>query len=242
MTKRCRDCKATFEGRTAQRCRACLNLQHADRLTQRWAGVPKKYPWTPEKDQYVRERYDSRIKGRAQQIADRLAWPKWVITKRAAELGVSHPFKPDRRWTNAERAVLETWAGKKPVQYIKKQLPNRTLTAVVLKLKRLDLSRRVREGYTLRELEQCFGVDHHSIDRWIREGKLCGKRRGTARQGTGGRPLGIGAGPADAWQFTDGDVRRFVQAHPMAFRLDKVDQLWFLGLVFGAHLLQQEAS
>jgi hypothetical protein len=32
--------------------------------------------------------------------------------------------------------------------------------------------------------------------------------------------------------FTETELRRFVREHPMAFRLDKVDQLWFMDLVF----------
>ncbi len=106
----------------------------------------------------------------------------------------------------------------------------------------MKISRRFRDGYTLRDLELCFGTDHHVIDRWIREGKLVGRRRGTQRRGQGGRPGGVGAGPADAWHFTDEGLVRFFRNYPMEFRLDKVDQLWFLGLVLEVGLLRRKTA
>jgi hypothetical protein len=186
----------------------------------------RKYFWTAERDQVLRDRYDGKIKGRAAELAQAIGgWPTYEIKKRAGRLGLTHPV--DRRdWTRDEQRFLWEHAGSRHVHWLAKRL-NRSEASVVLKLKRMHISRRWREGYTLRDLEACFGIDHHGIDRWIRDGWLHGRRRGTRRAGVGGR----GGGPADCWVFSDAAILQFIQAHPMAFRLDKVDQFWFMDLL-----------
>jgi guanyl-specific ribonuclease Sa len=218
----CADCGTPFLGTAPARwCPAC-RWKHRGRKA-------KKYVWTPERDQLLRERYDGKVHGRAAEISTALGWPDWVIKKHAQTLGLSYPWSPARReWTQQEERFLTQHAGSRHVHWMAKQL-NRSETSVVLKLKRRGLSRRWREGYTLGDLEQCFGCDHHGIDRWIREGQLVGRRRGTRRIGPGGQ----GNDPADAWYFKDEDLLRFVRSYPQAFRLDKVDQVWFLDLVLG---------
>ena len=68
-----------------------------------------------------------------------------------------------------------------------------------------------------------MGVDHHTIDRWIRLGWLVGRRQGTDR-------------PMDAWRIRPAEVMAFLAGHRQEYRLDKVDQAWFLGMIFdGEH-------
>jgi hypothetical protein len=64
------------------------------------------------------------------------------------------------------------------------------------------------------------------IERWVREGKLEIRKRGTERE-------------RDAWLVTDAQILRFIQNHPLAFRLDKVDQVWFLDLVLAGGLIRR---
>lgn len=210
----CGDCGRSIRKRYAQWCDHC-----------RWrhCGKPRKYVWTEERDQLLRDQYDSRIKGRAQAIADQLGWPKWVIVKRAAVLGLTQHPADRREWTRKEVDVLETWARSWHVNRLAKRL-GRSIASVVLKLKRLKIRRRVRSGYTMRMLEACFGTDHHVIERWVREGMLRWA------------PRNPDAPPKGPWQIAEAEVLRFIREHPMAFRLDKVDQEWFMGLVIGAGL------
>lgn len=221
----CQDCGRSFLGTAPARyCKDC-RWKHRGRR-------PKKYIWTPERDQLLRERYDSRLKGRAAEIATALGWPAWVVKNRAGRLGLAHPGPKDRRdWTPKEESFLRNHAGSRHVHWMAKRL-GRSETSVVLKLKRMQISRRWREGSTLRDLELCFGCDHHAIDRWIRAGWLHGRRRGTRRNGNGGR----GNGPADPWVFTDEHILAFVREHPTAFELRKVDQEWFLDLLLGGSM------
>jgi hypothetical protein len=231
----CEDCGRPHIAGPYARWGLCCRWKHR--------GPPptkKKYVWTPERDAIVRERYDSKVRGRADEIGQALGgWPGWVVKKRAATLGLSMPWPADRRdWTPEEVRFLEEHAGNRLTHWIAKRL-KRSETSVVLKLKRMKISRRWREGYTLRELELCFGTDHHVIERWIREGLLVGRRRGTRRQGPGGRGPGGGYAPADPWVFEDEDLVRFIQGNPMAFRLDKVDQLWFMDLITAGGIMRR---
>lgn len=206
---RCDACPAPADkGRFARFCGQCRRQR---------MRKPAKYVWTPERDALLRARYDGR-RFCGNKTAAALGWPKWVITKRAQELGLCRPVENRRPWTPQEERFLEDHAGTRLAAWIARQL-GRTTTSVVMKVKHERLRLRIREGYTMRDLEMCFGVDHHAIERWLREGRLRGRRRyenGAAR---------------DAWVFRDEDLRAFVYNHPTAFDLRRVDQTWFLDLV-----------
>lgn len=225
----CEDCGKKYQAATGHWGPEC-RWKHRGR-------VAKKYVWTSERDAVLKDKYDGRKKGRAQELARMIGWPKWVITRRAQVLGLCYPaIRQD--WLPVEEAFLMEHAGSRTVHWMAQKL-KRGMTSVALKLKRMKISAAWREGYTLRELELCFGIDHHGIDKWIRAGQLVGRRRGTNRKGNEGRPLGIGEGPADPWYFTDADLVRFITEHPLAFRLDKVDQVWFMDLLTAGGIMKR---
>ncbi len=208
--------------RTCARCGDPISLKYGrycDPCRPHMRGKHAIYVWTPERDQVLRERYDGTVKYRARSIATQLGWPTWVIKKRAAVLGLTQPVER-HDWTAEETEFLKRHVGRRTVNWISKQL-HRSLTSVVLKAKRLKISRAFRDGYTLRRLEACFGCDHKIIQGWIQDGKLRAQRRATER-------------PLDAWYTTDADVLRFILRYPRVFRLDKVDQPWFMDLILRA--------
>lgn len=189
-----------------------------------------KYAWTAERDQVLRERYDPRARGAIAQLAGEFGWPPWVLKKRAGALGLSREAHP-KAWRAEEIAFLREHMGPRSTWWIAKQL-ERSQASVVLKIKRLGISRRAaREGYTLGELQLAFGTDHHVIERWVREGRLRVARRETRRQGKQG----------DIWLALDSDILSFIRTHRAAFRLDKVDQEWFLNLIFGGPVVHNHA-
>jgi len=219
----CEDCGVEFGGVTARYCPACRTRRQGHRLV---------YKWTPERDAIMRRDYDPRVRGRSQEIADRLGWPVWVIRHRAALLGLTHS-DDRRRWTEEEERFIEENAGSRRVPWMARQL-GRSQTSVIVKMTRMRLSRAVREGYTLRDLELCFGADHRAIERWAREGKLAVRKR----------DYETGAHRSRPWAVSHRAVREFVVNHPMEFELWRVDQLWFMDLVLGGNLLpaEKEAS
>jgi hypothetical protein len=153
-------------------------------------------------------------------MARRFDVPEWVVKRWAQELGLART--KEKPWSKQEVAYLCEWMGRRNPVVIARHL-RRTTTAVIVKSKRLKLSR-VLEGYTLRQLCEAFGEDHHKIHRWIDSGMLRGSRRGTARTETQG---------GDMWLFKDKDIVHFIRTYPLAFNLRKVDQLWFLELTLG---------
>ncbi|ALA57971.1 hypothetical protein NITMOv2_1546 [Nitrospira moscoviensis] len=213
----CKDCRKPFLGTEAAQYGPCCRWKHREQRA-------KKYIWTADCDQVLRDRYDGTIKGRAAEIAALLGWPTWVIKRRAAELGLTYHLDP-KPWTKEEEAFLLEHVGTRLLPWIARKL-HRSLTSVKMKCRHMELSVRYREGYTLRELELCFGCDHRVIERWVREQKLQVRRRGTERT-------------HDAWYVTDRDLLRFIIEHPLAFPLRKVDQFWFMDLVTNGGLVRK---
>jgi hypothetical protein len=176
----------------------------------------KKYFWTPDQDEIIRKRYDSRTQT-ITQLAERFNFPRWVICRRAAELGVARCKEPF--WSTADEAFLERNYPKRSIRFIAKKL-GRTLTAVALKKKRLGITKTM-EGYTLRGVCEGLGVDHHKVERWIRMGWLKVRGRGVDR------PQG------DYKYFTETRLRNFIRSHPDEIDLRRVDRLWFIDLLAG---------
>ena len=94
---------------------------------------------------------------------------------------------------------------------------------MVLKIKRLGVSRRVRNGYTMRDLETCLGADHHKIQRWVADGWLRDRLQGTRRHDGNGR---------DIHRFREKDILGFIRQHPLEINLGRVDAVWFLDMIF----------
>lgn len=199
----------------AKYCSKC----RADR--QRHAKL--KHTWRPEFDAILKAQYYGGLNRRFQ-VLNRMVrttgMPRWYIKHQAARLGLT--MKMDRQpWTPAELNVLEKLVGRVSARMIAKRL-HRPESSVVNKLKRLGTSRRVREGYTMRDLEQCLGEDHHKISKWIVNGWLQDRLQGTQRHSGNGN---------DIHRIREEDILQFLKKHPQEINLGKVDQMWFLDLV-----------
>ncbi len=182
-----------------------------------------KYTWRPEYDAYLKAHYFGGLNRRFQ-VLNRMVHltglPRWYIKRQAARLGLT--MKMDRSpWTQAELKLVEHLVGRVSAATIAKHL-HRPESSVVNKLRRLGTSRRVREGYTMRDLEQCLGEDHHKISVWIANGWLRDRPQGTNRHGGNGN---------DIHRIREKDVLHFIKNHPQEINLGKVDQVWFLDLV-----------
>ena len=232
----CVECGAVFEGARADSpakfCPGCRPKAMAALQRRSWERR-KKYAWTVARDELLRSRYDGHVKGRSAEIGRALGWPSWVIKKRAAALGLTRDWPANRRaWTRQEESFLRRSAGHFSLHYMARKL-NRTDTQVAIKCKRLAVSTRARDGYTMRHLELCFGVDHHTISKWIRTGWLPNRRRDEFEPNED---------PARrSMCLTDRDLKRFILEHPTAFELRRVDQEWFMGLILG-YTVRKKAS
>jgi hypothetical protein len=240
MTKKCEDCKRRFDdGRGPEDppsrrhfCEECAACHRATGLGRSPGGIPKKYFWKDEHDAYLRAHYHGGLRRRAE-VIDQLirltGFPRYVIKKRAAFLGLSLHNETKRPWQPREVAVLGRLVGKLAVRTIAKRL-KRTEASVALKFKRMKISRRVRNGYTMRDLEACLGEDHHKVERWVAQGWLVDHRQGTVRHNGNGN---------DIHRFRERDLLNFLRSHPNEINLGKVDHVWFMDLVL---LKGREAS
>jgi hypothetical protein len=191
--------------------------------TNRSVGGKPKYTWRPEYDAYLKAQYFGGLNRRFR-VLNRMirltGLPRWYIKRQAARLGLT--MKMDRRsWTQAELDHLENLVGRVSSATIAKRL-HRPESSIVNKLKRLGTSRRVRDGYTMRELELCLGEDHHKIAGWIKNGWLQDRPQGTHRHNGNGN---------DIHRIREQDILEFIRNHPQEINLGKVDQTWFLDLV-----------
>lgn len=203
--------------RASEAAKLCLRCQ-----TERRQHTFK-YIWLPQHDAFMRAHYYGGLHQRGR-VIDALmrqtGFPRWYIKRQAQRLGLT--MHPDRRpWTQQELDTLDNMLGKVSTGTIAKRL-KRTESSVVMKIKALGLSRRVREGYTMLDLEECLGEDHHKIQKWIANGWLRSRTQGTRRHdGNGG----------DIHRFQEKDILAFIKQHPQEIILGKVDQMWFLDLV-----------
>lgn len=218
----CHDCGSTIEegrkDRAPVQARFCLKCRSERRRRHR-----VKYAWLPRHDAYLRAHYYGGLHQRGRVIRElvrQTGFPHWYIKRQAQRLGLS--MTQDRRlWTKEELDALDRLLGKVSAATIAKRL-KRTETSVVMKIKALGHSRRVSEGCTMRDLEECLGADHHKIQSWIAKGWLRDRLQGTCRHNGNGH---------DIHRFSEKDLLAFVKGHPEEINLGKVDQLWFLDLV-----------
>jgi hypothetical protein len=178
----------------------------------------KKWTWNDAEDAFLRRMYDSAIRGRSQEIANRLGRPRWVVNRRAVALGLSRP--KDRPWSHEDRDYLEANYHRSAIKVMAKRL-QRSPTAIKLKAKRLGL-RKYDEGYTASSLAEALGVDPHWVLSRIRTGKLRAAPRRTERKPEQG---------GDSWLITDDALLDFLREHSYDIDLHKVDSLWFMDLI-----------
>ena len=186
----------------------------------------RKYWFTPAMDEEIRGAYhlfsDHNNRRAIGACARKLRLPRWIITRRAAILGLARIKEPE--WSAAEIIVLEQ-SGHLTSAVIRRKLRakgfRRSVNAIRLKIARLRIKRNL-EGYSARSLARAFGVDCHKVMYWINRRMLDASRRGGARH----EPQGV-----DAYWITHSDVRDFVLTHPDEVDLRRVEKWWFLDLV-----------
>ena len=204
------------QGKPPVLAKFCLHCR-AERRRQAKA----KYVWRPQDEAYLRTHYHGGLNRRFQVLnwmVRETRLPRWYIKRQAARLGLT--MHMDRRpWTAAEMELLERLVGRVSTATIAKRL-HRPEGSVVKRLRHLSISRRVREGYTIRDLEMCLGVHHRRIRRWIALGWLRDRLQGTRRHDGN-----------DIHRIREKDLLSFLKDHPQELELAKLDGAWFLDLV-----------
>ena len=183
-----------------------------------------KYPLDERIDQAIRDGYAAAKKrGDYKGIAARVNRPDWWVSKRAAALGVTKtPRTRLDGWTKPELEMLEILASQDLLVIAKKFRAagfSRTPTAIGLQLKRRKIDRTDPDRWTAPDLAGLLGVNAATIADWI-------GRRGL-------KAIKKANGPNGVWLLRRVDVKAWVAANPRFIDLRRVDQTWFMDLVFG---------
>lgn len=184
----------------------------------------KRFFWTAVFDERLKAAYRAESRQELSRNLNHLErltrFTRVVILSRAAELGLS--FDRRRLWSSGEIEFVSENLGKLSITKIACKL-RRTYCSVKAQVRRLNFSARVTEGYSQHEVIQLLGVGRGSVLEWIRRGWL---------EVVDGR-------------ISEASLARFVRRHPEEYRLNRVDEAWFKGLVFpsfGLKMEQKEAS
>lgn len=227
----CHQCGNAIEegrrGRAPVLAKFCLKCR-----SERRRRHSLKYVWLPQHEVYLRAHYHGGLHQRSRTIRaliQQTRFPRWYIKRQARRLGLT--MQPDRRpWTQEESNTLDRLLGKASAATIARHL-KRTEASVVMEIKALGRSRRVRKGYTMRDLEECLGEDHHKIQKWIAKGWLRAQSLRKHRHDANRRSI---------YHFREKEILAFIKRHPQEINLCKVDSVWFLDrfLLRGVELRQ----
>jgi hypothetical protein len=194
----------------------------------------KKYHFTPAMDAEIREIYEKAVGmsgyhrlAPVKTLAKKFGIPRWVITRRAGQLGIRKILKKESAWTPQELRILKHHTYKQP-ETIQRQLRNsgyeRSIQGIVLKRKRMRFLSNM-EFETAHSLSECLGVDEKSITRYIKKGLLKARRRGTKRTLNQG---------GDHWMIKNKDIRHFIINNVSILDFRKIDRFWLVDLLTDA--------
>lgn len=192
--------------------------------------MKRKYSPTEEELQIVRDHYDGTtlMINKIVRLLNK-KYPRWYIRNLARTLGLARVKEPDWR-AEEETYVYENYPrmGLKALQSgLRRKGFIRSTTAIHLKLKRLEITSNMDDGWTMRGLCALLFAGqemHKTIHRWIDMGWLKARRRGTLRVRRQG---------GDMYYFAPDWVRAFILAHPDEIDLRLVDPIAFIRLVAG---------
>ncbi|WP_119157455.1 helix-turn-helix domain-containing protein [Caldimonas tepidiphila] len=148
--------------------------------------------------------------------------PRGWLQHRAAELGLtrSNPMLLNNPWSAKELELLEKVAHlslKVIVSKLKAAGFTRTQGAVMGQIKRRKLDRDDPDRFTTVSLSQALGVCEKTVARWIDQHGLPAEREGAAQVRRVHRKK----------------LRAWIAKNLAAIDLRRVDQAWFMDLVFG---------
>ncbi|SEO65420.1 hypothetical protein [Nitrosovibrio sp. Nv6] len=180
-------------------------------------------------DESIRRGYQTTPeRGDVESLANQLMRPRWWISKRARELGLTSPRFKEPRWTDAEVELLAKHAHKTLdtiARIFKKQGYVRSPVAIGVRRKRLHLGPRENpdpDFISARQLGVLMGVDAKTITRWIRMEGLPAIPGGTKRTPQQG---------GDMWRINLKKLHLWIGEHAVQVDLRKVDRFWFIDLM-----------
>lgn len=148
---------------------------------------------------------------------------EFAIAGQIARMGIAK--RSDRRpWHPVEDERLrELIAQYAPVTVARRM--HRSENSVVVRAKRLSISRRVRDGwFTKKEVCEILGIDHKWLQRRIDTGQL------KARWHNGAKPQNRGSA---CWHITEKDLKEFIRRYPQDLTARNVDLIMVVDILVG---------
>lgn len=196
----------------------------------------QRHPVSAELDERIRQEWallDGNKRGAVTDLATRLELPRWVLSKRANVLGLTVSHKKEPPWTAAEDLLMTQVPLSDPTRAAKifrEHGYKRTATAITVRAKRLDLSRREsRPRLSATQAARILGIDIKGITALCIAGTLPATKRDDART-----PQQGGA----AWDIRPSDLRRYISDQIASIDFRKVDKVALVDLL----LAQDPAS
>lgn len=156
------------------------------------------------------------VSANLKRLSRNCGWPVSSLKREAYKMGWRSQAER-RPWTDQDEEYLRQYAGSASAQTVARRL-KRSVSSVANHARRLELSMRIADGYSIRTLCEVFGTYHGRVDGWVRRGLL-----GKAQHG----------GPGGMIWFPAASVIRFIRKCPNEYDLARVDKVWFTSLVFG---------
>ena len=182
-----------------------------------------RYNFTQEIDKKIIETYtkENRLKGDISTLSSIIKIPKYIIYKRAKKLGINNILF-NQKWSSQELSLLNKNINKS-VNFIYNLLIKnkfrRTKSAIKNKIEEIRKTIRI-DTYNAHTLALCFGVNNDTVERWIHKNYLQAKKIG------------------NLFSIQLINIKKFIQNYPNKFEISKVNQLWFLDVIFDGKLFK----
>lgn len=173
-------------------------------------------------------------RGAVTRFADELGVPRSFLTDRAIRLGLTMPHRKEPPWTAAEEALMSRVPLHNPDRasaVFREHGFCRTPTSIVIRAKRLGISRRRKDVFSGTSAAKVLGVDTKTFSSWCIAGHVKAERRGTSRLPQQG---------GDVWSITPENLRRFVLDNLERIDIRKVEKFAFVDLLTRVLAASQE--
>ena len=118
------------------------------------------------------------------ELARLLDKPRWMISDRCTRLGLTRPHKKEPPWSAAEDELMKRVPLHDPdrcSEMFRAHGFHRTPTAIVVRSKRLNLSRRSYGAYSATAASKILGLDGKTVSVYCLNGTIKSTRRHTKR-------------------------------------------------------------
>lgn len=171
------------------------------------------------------EKMDGKKRGEVNALADLLKLPRWWLSKRLVILELAIPGRKEPPWTRSEIALMK----KVPLHDVARCSKifrehgfQRTPTAIMVKAKRLDISRRYTATFSATKAGKILGFDSKGITARCISGEIKAAKRKTRRLPQQG---------GDPWSITRKNLRAFAIEHLEQIDFRKVEKFAFVDLI-----------